>query len=277
MKKVFIIFMLIFCFFSYTFAFEVKLETSSDTVIIWDTFSIKIDIYSDWNISIEDIKASWILDFDIIWQSSSTSTRIINWKSETFLSYSYKLLPKKIWIYQIWPFEITANWETVKTNSFFIEVISNEKQNNIKNLDFKTKKYKMSLFYILIILIFVLIFLYFKNTSYLKKEQKTNLEKDYWQIEKRGIESSENINLDINNLEDIKNVIFEFLKFNFWKDFSHMTFTEIINFLKQNNYDNYKIKELEYIFNKLNIYLYSKNKQIEDVDLINKIKIFVWR
>ena len=274
MKKLFIIFILIFSIFTYTFAFETKLKLSTDKVLLWDTFSIKVDIYSNENISLEDIKASWIWDFDVLWQSSSSSTRIINWKSEIFLSYDYKLLPQKIWIFQIWPFEITANWETKKTESFSIEVIWNEIKTNTENTNLITTK-KINFFYIIVIFfLFISIFIYLKKLYYLKKEntkKDINLNKEENNIQNQN---QKNINLNINDLQNARNIIFEFLWSSFWKDFFNMTFKEVLDFLKKNNYDNYKIKELEYIFEKLNIYSYSKNKQIED-DLIQKIKSFI--
>lgn len=126
MKKILLIILTFLQIFAFANADSANLTLNSEKSDINENIELQLSLESESseNFSIE--KINWIEDFDIIWQSQSTSLSsfITNWKSQTKVNLSKKftLKAKKSWTFEIGPV-IISNWtKEIKTNSVKLEV-----------------------------------------------------------------------------------------------------------------------------------------------------------
>ncbi len=126
MKRILLIILTFLQIFAFANADSANLTLNSEKADINENIELQLSLESEnsENFSIE--KINWIENFDIIWQSQSTSLSsiVINWKSQTKVSLSKKftLKAKKTWTFEIGPV-IISNWtKEIKTNSVKLEI-----------------------------------------------------------------------------------------------------------------------------------------------------------
>ncbi len=108
----------------FAFANSVNIFTDKTSYNIDDTISLRIEVESENRWDAQIIVGNLQQNFNIIWQSQSSQTQIINWESasKTFLNLS--LLANTAGTYTIWPISIRfSDWENISSQSINIEII----------------------------------------------------------------------------------------------------------------------------------------------------------
>lgn len=122
MKKIIITLLIYFLSVFSVFA-DTNIDLSSDknSYNIDDNIVLNIKVESDLDKWIE-LKINWLDNFQIVWQSKSQSTSIINNKKNTSFNLQLSLLAKKAWNYTIWPIVIGSGDSEVKSKTINIKV-----------------------------------------------------------------------------------------------------------------------------------------------------------
>ena len=301
MKKIIVLLSLLLFSTDCVFTYEVDIKADKTEINSKDDFvSLNVDfIWIDWDIDISELlesikKVKWMENFDISlinqWFSFISQWIIKNWqleeKKEGRASYTFSLIPKKTWEFDIWPFSFDKDWEKKQIDALKIKVVNKNVHQENRNSDLKLAlnnnstgnflietKEKVDekswintfliIFFWIIILWILIYFLWFgskrQEVEFNDKEQKED----------------ENFreNLDINSndfLEKaekcIKNKILE----KYWIEIWNKNISEMIEQIAESE-EKEKLREINLFFNKLK---YS-DLELDKKEFLEKIKEFL--
>ena len=301
MKKIIVLLSLLLFSTDCVFTYEVDIKADKTEINSKDDFvSLNVDfIWIDWDIDISELlesikKVKWMENFDISlinqWFSFISQWIIKNWqleeKKEGRASYTFSLIPKKTWEFDIWPFSFDKDWEKKQIDALKIKVVNKNVHQENRNSDLKLAlnnnstgnflietKEKVDekswintfliIFFWIIILWILIYFLWFgskrQEVEFNDKEQKED----------------ENFreNLDINSndfLEKaekcIKNKILE----KYWIEIWNKNISEMIEQIAESE-EKEKIRELNLYFNKLK---YS-DLELDKKEFLEKLREFL--
>lgn len=301
MKKIIVLLSLLLFSTDCVFTYEVDIKADKTEINSKDDFvSLNVDfIWIDWDIDISELlesikKVKWMENFDISlinqWFSFISQWIIKNWqleeKKEGRASYTFSLIPKKTWEFDIWPFSFDKDWEKKQIDALKIKVVNKNVHQENRNSDLKLAlnnnstgnflietKEKVDekswintfliIFFWIIILWILIYFLWFgskrQEVEFNDKEQKED----------------ENFreNLDINSndfLEKaekcIKNKILE----KYWIETWNKNISEMIEQIAESE-EKEKLREINLFFNKLK---YS-DLELDKKEFLEKIKEFL--
>lgn len=113
MRKIVLTFILYFSlFFNFVFAsVDVNLSVDKQKLDINDNLSLSLSVSSDDAESINIDEIFWIENFDIVWQSKTSSYQNINWKTSIITNFNLVLKPKDNWTYYLWPVKVIVDSE----------------------------------------------------------------------------------------------------------------------------------------------------------------------
>lgn len=301
MKKIIVLLSLLLFSTDCVFTYEVDIKADKTEINSKDDFvSLNVDfIWIDWDIDISELlesikKVKWMENFDISlinqWFSFISQWIIKNWqleeKKEGRASYTFSLIPKKTWEFDIWPFSFDKDWEKKQIDALKIKVVNENVHQENKASDLKLAlnnnstgnflietKEKVDekswintfliIFFWIIILWILIYFLWFgskrQEVEFNDKEQKED--KNFRE------------NLDINSndfLEKaekcIKNKILE----KYWIETWNKNISEMIEQVAESE-EKEKLKEINLFFNKLK---YS-DLELDKKEFLEKIKEFL--
>lgn len=301
MKKIIVLLSLLLFSTDCVFTYEVDIKADKTEINSKDDFvSLNVDfIWIDWDIDISELlesikKVKWMENFDISlinqWFSFISQWIIKNWqleeKKEGRASYTFSLIPKKTWEFDIWPFSFDKDWEKKQIDALKIKVVNENVHQENKASDLKLAlnnnstgnflietKEKVDekswintfliIFFWIIILWILIYFLWFgskrQEVEFNDKEQKED--KNFRE------------NLDINSndfLEKaekcIKNKILE----KYWIETWNKSISEMIEQVAESE-EKEKLKEINLFFNKLK---YS-DLELDKKEFLEKIKEFL--
>ncbi len=301
MKKIIVLLSLLLFSTDCVFTYEVDIKADKTEINSKDDFvSLNVDfIWIDWDIDISELlesikKVKWMENFDISlinqWFSFISQWIIKNWqleeKKEGRASYTFSLIPKKTWEFDIWPFSFDKDWEKKQIDALKIKVVNENVHQENKASDLKLAlnnnstgnflietKEKVDekswintfliIFFWIIILWILIYFLWFgskrQEVEFNDKEQKED--KNFRE------------NLDINSndfLEKaekcIKNKILE----KYWIETWNKNISEMIEQIAESE-EKEKLKEINLFFNKLK---YS-DLELDKKEFLEKIKEFL--
>ena len=281
MKKIIVLLLLLLFSTDCVFTYEVDIKADKTEINSKDDFvSLNVDfIWIDWDIDISELlesikKVKWMENFDISlinqWFSFISQWIIKNWqleeKKEGRASYTFSLIPKKTWEFDIWPFSFDKDWEKKQIDALKIKVVNKNVHQENRNSDLKLAlnnnstgnflietKEKVDekswintfliIFFWIIILWILIYFLWFgskrQEVEFNDKEQKED--KNFRE------------NLDINSndfLEKaekcIKNKILE----KYWIETWNKNISEMIEQIAESE-EKEKLREINLFFNKL--------------------------
>ena len=291
MKKIIVLLSLLLFSTDCVFTYEVDIKADKTEINSKDDFvSLNVDFtWIDWDIDISELlesikKVKWMENFDISlinqWFSFISQWIIKNWqleeKKEGRASYTFSLIPKKTWEFDIWPFSFDKDWEKRQIDALKIKVVNENVHQENKASDLKLAlnnnstgnflietKEKVDEKSWIIILWILIYFLWFgskrQEVEFNDKEQKED----------------ENFreNLDINSndfLEKaekcIKNKILE----KYWIEIWNKNISEMIEQIAQSE-EKEKLREINLFFNKLK---YS-DLELDKKEFLEKIKEFL--
>ena len=301
MKKIIVLLSLLLFSTDCVFTYEVDIKADKTEINSKDDFvSLNVDFtWIDWDIDISELlesikKVKWMENFDISlinqWFSFISQWIIKNWqleeKKEGRASYTFSLIPKKTWEFDIWPFSFDKDWEKRQIDALKIKVVNENVHQENKASDLKLAlnnnstgnflietKEKVDekswintfliIFFLIIILWILIYFLWFgskrQEVEFNDKEQKED----------------ENFreNLDINSndfLEKaekcIKNKILE----KYWIEIWNKNISEMIEQIAESE-EKEKIRELNLYFNKLK---YS-DLELDKKEFLEKLREFL--
>ena len=301
MKKIIVLLSLLLFSTDCVFTYEVDIKADKTEINSKDDFvSLNVDFtWIDWDIDISELlesikKVKWMENFDISlinqWFSFISQWIIKNWqleeKKEGRASYTFSLIPKKTWEFDIWPFSFDKDWEKKQIDALKIKVVNENVHQENKASDLKLAlnnnstgnflietKEKVDekswintfliIFFWIIILWILIYFLWFgskrQEVEFNDKEQKED--KNFRE------------NLDINSndfLEKaekcIKNKILE----KYWIEIWNKNISEMIEQIAESE-EKEKLKEINLFFNKLK---YS-DLELDKKEFLEKIKEFL--
>lgn len=301
MKKIIVLLSLLLFSTDCVFTYEVDIKADKTEINSKDDFvSLNVDfIWIDWDIDISELlesikKVKWMENFDISlinqWFSFISQWIIKNWqleeKKEGRASYTFSLIPKKTWEFDIWPFSFDKDWEKRQIDALKIKVVNKNVHQENRNSDLKLAlnnnstgnflietKEKVDekswintfliIFFWIIILWILIYFLWFgskrQEVEFNDKEQKED--KNFRE------------NLDINSndfLEKaekcIKNKILE----KYWIETWNKNISEMIEQIAESE-EKEKLREINLFFNKLK---YS-DLELDKKEFLEKIKEFL--
>ena len=301
MKKIIVLLSLLLFSTDCVFTYEVDIKADKTEINSKDDFvSLNVDfIWIDWDIDISELlesikKVKWMENFDISlinqWFSFISQWIIKNWqleeKKEGRASYTFSLIPKKTWEFDIWPFSFDKDWEKKQIDALKIKVVNENVHQENKASDLKLAlnnnstgnflietKEKVDekswintfliIFFWIIILWILIYFLWFgskrQEVEFNDKEQKED--KNFRE------------NLDINSndfLEKaekcIKNKILE----KYWIETWNKNISEMIEQIAESE-EKEKLREINLFFNKLK---YS-DLELDKKEFLEKIKEFL--
>lgn len=301
MKKIIVLLSLLLFSTDCVFTYEVDIKADKTEINSKDDFvSLNVDfIWIDWDIDISELlesikKVKWMENFDISlinqWFSFISQWIIKNWqleeKKEGRASYTFSLIPKKTWEFDIWPFSFDKDWEKRQIDALKIKVVNENihqenkasdlklalNNNSTGNFLIETKEKVdekswintfLIIFFWIIILWILIYFLWFgskrQEVEFNDKEQKED----------------ENFreNLDINSndfLEKaekcIKNKILE----KYWIEIWNKNISEMIEQIAESE-EKEKLKEINLFFNKLK---YS-DLELDKKEFLEKLREFL--
>ena len=301
MKKIIVLLSLLLFSTDCVFTYEVDIKADKTEINSKDDFvSLNVDfIWIDWDIDISELlesikKVKWMENFDISlinqWFSFISQWIIKNWqleeKKEGRASYTFSLIPKKTWEFDIWPFSFDKDWEKKQIDALKIKVVNENVHQENKASDLKLAlnnnstgnflietKEKVDekswintfliIFFWIIILWILIYFLWFgskrQEVEFNDKEQKED--KNFRE------------NLDINSndfLEKaekcIKNKILE----KYWIETWNKNISEMIEQVAESE-EKEKLKEINLFFNKLK---YS-DLELDKKEFLEKLREFL--
>ena len=301
MKKIIVLLSLLLFSTDCVFTYEVDIKADKTEINSKDDFvSLNVDFtWIDWDIDISELlesikKVKWMENFDISlinqWFSFISQWIIKNWqleeKKEGRASYTFSLIPKKTWEFDIWPFSFDKDWEKRQIDALKIKVVNENVHQENKDSDLnlalntdsehnyliKTKEKVdekswintfLIIFFWIIILWILIYFLWFgskrQEVEFNDKEQKED----------------ENFreNLDINSndfLEKaekcIKNKILE----KYWIEIWNKNISEMIEQIAESE-EKEKLREINLFFNKLK---YS-DLELDKKEFLEKLREFL--
>ena len=301
MKKIIVLLSLLLFSTDCVFTYEVDIKADKTEINSKDDFvSLNVDFtWIDWDIDISELlesikKVKWMENFDISlinqWFSFISQWIIKNWqleeKKEGRASYTFSLIPKKTWEFDIWPFSFDKDWEKRQIDALKIKVVNENihqenkasdlklalNNNSTGNFLIETKEKVdekswintfLIIFFWIIILWILIYFLWFGSK---KQEVEFN---DQEQKEDENFRE----NLDINSndfLEKaekcIKNKILE----KYWIEIWNKNISEMIEQIAESE-EKEKLKEINLFFNKLK---YS-DLELDKKEFLEKIKEFL--
>ena len=281
MKKIIVLLSLLLFSTDCVFTYEVDIKADKTEINSKDDFvSLNVDfIWIDWDIDISELlesikKVKWMENFDISlinqWFSFISQWIIKNWqleeKKEGRASYTFSLIPKKTWEFDIWPFSFDKDWEKKQIDALKIKVVNKNVHQENRNSDLKLalnnnstgnflietkekvdEKSWINTFLIIffwIIILWILIYFFWFGSK--RQEVEFN---DKEQKEDKNFRE----NLDINSndfLEKaekcIKNKILE----KYWIEIWNKNISEMIEQIAESE-EKEKLKEINLFFNKL--------------------------
>ena len=301
MKKIIVLLSLLLFSPDCVFTYEVDIKADKTEINSKDDFvSLNVDfIWIDWDIDISELlesikKVKWMENFDISlinqWFSFISQWIIKNWqleeKKEGRASYTFSLIPKKTWEFDIWPFSFDKDWEKKQIDALKIKVVNENVHQENKASDLKLAlnnnstgnflietKEKVDekswintfliIFFWIIILWILIYFLWFgskrQEVEFNDKEQKED--KNFRE------------NLDINSndfLEKaekcIKNKILE----KYWIEIWNKNISEMIEQIAESE-EKEKLREINLFFNKLK---YS-DLELDKKEFLEKLREFL--
>lgn len=301
MKKIIVLLSLLLFSTDCVFTYEVDIKADKTEINSKDDFvSLNVDFtWIDWDIDISELlesikKVKWMENFDISlinqWFSFISQWIIKNWqleeKKEGRASYTFSLIPKKTWEFDIWPFSFDKDWEKRQIDALKIKVVNENihqenkasdlklvlNNNSTGNFLIETKEKvdekswinKFLIIFFLIIILWILIyFLWFGSK---KQEAEFN---DQEQKEDENFRE----NLDINSNDfleqaekSIKNKILE----KYWIEIWNKNISEMIEQIAESE-EKEKLREINLFFNKLK---YS-DLELDKKEFLEKIKEFL--
>lgn len=301
MKKIIVLLSLLLFSTDCVFTYEVDIKADKTEINSKDDFvSLNVDFtWIDWDIDISELlesikKVKWMENFDISlinqWFSFISQWIIKNWqleeKKEGRASYTFSLIPKKTWEFDIWPFSFDKDWEKRQIDALKIKVVNENVHQENKDSDLKLAlnnnstgnflietKEKVDekswintfliIFFWIIILWILIYFLWFGSK---KQEVEFN---DQEQKEDENFRE----NLDINSndfLEKaekcIKNKILE----KYWIEIWNKNISEMIEQIAESE-EKEKLKEINLFFNKLK---YS-DLELDKKEFLEKLREFL--
>ena len=301
MKKIIVLLSLLLFSTDCVFTYEVDIKADKTEINSKDDFvSLNVDFtWIDWDIDISELlesikKVKWMENFDISlinqWFSFISQWIIKNWqleeKKEGRASYTFSLIPKKTWEFDIWPFSFDKDWEKRQIDALKIKVVNENihqenkasdlklalNNNSTGNFLIETKEKVdekswintfLIIFFWIIILWILIYFLWFGSK---KQEVEFN---DQEQKEDENFRE----NLDINSndfLEKaekcIKNKILE----KYWIEIWNKNISEMIEQIAESE-EKEKLKEINLFFNKLK---YS-DLELDKKEFLEKLREFL--
>ncbi len=301
MKKIIVLLSLLLFSTDCVFTYEVDIKADKTEINSKDDFvSLNVDFtWIDWDIDISELlesikKVKWMENFDISlinqWFSFISQWIIKNWqleeKKEGRASYTFSLIPKKTWEFDIWPFSFDKDWEKRQIDALKIKVVNENihqenkasdlklalNNNSTGNFLIETKEKVdekswintfLIIFFWIIILWILIYFLWFGSK---KQEAEFN---DQEQKEDENFRE----NLDINSNDfleqaekSIKNKILE----KYWIEIWNKNISEMIEQIAESE-EKEKLKEINLFFNKLK---YS-DLELDKKEFLEKIKEFL--
>ena len=301
MKKIIVLLSLLLFSTDCVFTYEVDIKADKTEINSKDDFvSLNVDFtWIDWDIDISELlesikKVKWMENFDISlinqWFSFISQWIIKNWqleeKKEGRASYTFSLIPKKTWEFDIWPFSFDKDWEKRQIDALKIKVVNENVHQENKASDLKLAlnnnstgnflietKEKVDekswintfliIFFWIIILWILIYFLWFGSK---KQEAEFN---DQEQKEDENFRE----NLDINSNDfleqaekSIKNKILE----KYWIEIWNKNISEMIEQIAESE-EKEKLREINLFFNKLK---YS-DLELDKKEFLEKIKEFL--
>ena len=301
MKKIIVLLSLLLFSTDCVFTYEVDIKADKTEINSKDDFvSLNVDFtWIDWDIDISELlesikKVKWMENFDISlinqWFSFISQWIIKNWqleeKKEGRASYTFSLIPKKTWEFDIWPFSFDKDWEKRQIDALKIKVVNENVHQENKASDLKLalnnnstgnflietkekvdEKSWINTFLIIFFLIIILwILIYFLWFGSKKQEAEFN---DQEQKEDENFRE----NLDINSNDfleqaekSIKNKILE----KYWIEIWNKNISEMIEQIAESE-EKEKLREINLFFNKLK---YS-DLELDKKEFLEKIKEFL--
>ena len=301
MKKIIVLLSLLLFSTDCVFTYEVDIKADKTEINSKDDFvSLNVDFtWIDWDIDISELlesikKVKWMENFDISlinqWFSFISQWIIKNWqleeKKEGRASYTFSLIPKKTWEFDIWPFSFDKDWEKRQIDALKIKVVNENihqenkasdlklalNNNSTGNFLIETKEKVdekswintfLIIFFLIIILWILIYFLWFGSK---KQEAEFN---DQEQKEDENFRE----NLDINSNDfleqaekSIKNKILE----KYWIEIWNKNISEMIEQIAESE-EKEKLREINLFFNKLK---YS-DLELDRKEFLEKIKEFL--
>lgn len=273
MKRLLILF-LFFLSIPLTYSFsswDLEIFTENEKLNLWEKteliFRFKDAENLDFSKILENIeKTKWFENFEIIWpfqtyRSSSQSINI-NWKieekKESIIELIYELNPKKVWNFEIWPFDFEENWEKFSKEKIKMEVLKKEEK-EVKSEEFFEKKYyerdisseeneKKYFFkeFIFLLVFFIIIFwIYF--VFFRKKENEKILENTEENLKNK----TENEDLETEEfVSDLEKRLKEKVIKKYNLENENKTFSEIISEIDDEN-ERKKLKEISDTLDKI--------------------------
>lgn len=301
MKKIIVLLSLLLFSTDCVFTYEVDIKADKTEINSKDDFvSLNVDFtWIDWDIDISELlesikKVKWMENFDISlinqWFSFISQWIIKNWqleeKKEGRASYTFSLIPKKTWEFDIWPFSFDKDWEKRQIDALKIKVVNENihqenkasdlklalNNNSTGNFLIETKEKVdekswintfLIIFFLIIILWILIYFLWFGSK---KQEAEFN---DQEQKEDENFRE----NLDINSNDfleqaekSIKNKILE----KYWIEIWNKNISEMIEQIAESE-EKEKLREINLFFNKLK---YS-DLELDKKEFLEKLREFL--
>lgn len=301
MKKIIVLLSLLLFSTDCVFTYEVDIKADKTEINSKDDFvSLNVDFtWIDWDIDISELlesikKVKWMENFDISlinqWFSFISQWIIKNWqleeKKEGRASYTFSLIPKKTWEFDIWPFSFDKDWEKRQIDALKIKVVNENihqenkasdlklalNNNSTGNFLIETKEKVdekswintfLIIFFWIIILWILIYFLWFGS-----KRQEVEFND---QEQKEDENFRENLDINSNDFLEkaekcIKNKILE----KYWIEIWNKNISEMIEQIAESE-EKEKLKEINLFFNKLK---YS-DLELDKKEFLEKIKEFL--
>ena len=301
MKKIIVLLSLLLFSTDCVFTYEVDIKADKTEINSKDDFvSLNVDFtWIDWDIDISELlesikKVKWMENFDISlinqWFSFISQWIIKNWqleeKKEGRASYTFSLIPKKTWEFDIWPFSFDKDWEKRQIDALKIKVVNENVHQENKASDLKLAlnnnstgnflietKEKVDekswintfliIFFWIIILWILIYFLWFGS-----KRQEVEFND---QEQKEDENFRENLDINSNDFLEkaekcIKNKILE----KYWIEIWNKNISEMIEQIAESE-EKEKLREINLFFNKLK---YS-DLELDKKEFLEKIKEFL--
>ena len=301
MKKIIVLLSLLLFSTDCVFTYEVDIKADKTEINSKDDFvSLNVDFtWIDWDIDISELlesikKVKWMENFDISlinqWFSFISQWIIKNWqleeKKEGRASYTFSLIPKKTWEFDIWPFSFDKDWEKRQIDALKIKVVNENVHQENKASDLKLAlnnnstgnflietKEKVDekswintfliIFFWIIILWILIYFLWFGS-----KRQEVEFND---QEQKEDENFRENLDINSNDFLEkaekcIKNKILE----KYWIEIWNKNISEMIEQIAESE-EKEKLREINLLFNKLK---YS-DLELDKKEFLEKIKEFL--
>lgn len=273
MKKIFSL-ILVFFFSLIRFVYadnkrEINIETDKKEINLSDDLELKIVLKQkqDSSVDLSSLKIDWISNFDIIWQSSSTSMQIINNDVKSISSITYELKAKKTWDFVLWPASIQIWNNLYKTESLKINVLDTKNLSNLELKEATNSGNSYILYYILSFLIIFIIWLFINYNIFIKNHKKVL--QNFWKIEKFSLDLDVN---DSNFEEKIDEFIRKYINKKYDIKIDSHTYKEIFEILSKNNLEKENLQVIDKIFSFLIVNKYSTNKIWNREEIIKNIK-----